>query len=220
MQDTKEEQDTGALRDITNQAENDYFFTSYDHFKETYTTKLIGRRTQCTPEIAQQIGELMFAGLGITDAANAVGVSVRAVNNWINRGMAEVERLSLLKEQDLHVQFKFGEEQYVYFYEIYSRAISLRKLSLIQGIRDKGESNWQSDSWLLERLHPDEFGRKTKVEVIDWRTKAIQLIKDGVFSYDDMLKELNDAEEVQGLFESAGVPIISARASETDSNEG
>ena len=139
MQDTN---DNSTLRNITEQAENDYFYTSYDDFIESYTTKLLGKRTQCSPEIAQQIGELMFAGLGITDASKAVGISVRAVNNWINRGMAEVERLSLLKEQGLEADFKLGEEQYVYFYEIYSRAIAIRKLSLIQGIRIKGESHW------------------------------------------------------------------------------
>jgi len=217
MQDTKDRQ---MLQEIPEEVDDTYFYASYDEFIETYTTDLLGRRTQCSPEVAQELGQLMYAGLTVVDAAKAVGVTARSINNWINRGLAEVERLSRIKERGVEPEFKLGEEQYVYFYEIYSRAVALKKLKLLKNIESKGSADWRSDIWQLERMFPDEFGRKTKVEIIDWRTEAIQLIKDGIFSYQDILRNVNnDAEEAQGLFKSAGVPIITARAIEEDSNE-
>ncbi len=85
----------------------------------------------------------------------------------------------------------------------------MRKAIYIGRIEEAGRDprNWTAVAWLLERLHPDEFGRKTKFEVkhIDWRDEIIEGIKSGL-DYETIAETLGD-EETERLYERAGVDI-------------
>lgn len=194
-----------------------YYYTSFDTFKELYTTDLIGARTKCTPEMSQMVADLILKGLSIQDAADAVGVTRMALWNWKDRGRREIERLAEASERGEKLEFLPGEDVFVYFYELVSRAVPMRKLRLLGKIEDDGKGQWQSSSWLLERLHPEDYARKTKVEVYDWRMEVIELIRDGVFTFPQLLEELNDRTETEELFKRAGIPVLDAGEISEDS---
>ena len=154
-------QDDNDTLDIVDKNDN-YFFMSFDDFKDLYIPSMIGRTT-CTLEIAHEIGMYIYKGLSLTDAVKAAGVPIKTVNYWISKGRKEVEKLIETHQNGEQPEMDYTVERIIYFYEVYNRAMALRKLDLLEGIRDKGASNWQSDAWILERIHPDEYGRKTKV---------------------------------------------------------
>lgn len=66
--------------------------------------------------------------------------------------------------------------------------------------------DWKADAWGLERLHPDEFGRKTKV-AIDWQDEVYEMLKTGQITQRDIV-EAFPHELAKEFFESAGLDLV------------
>jgi len=104
--------------------------------------------TKFNPETCQQIIEGVKAGYPLKTAAAIAGISKSTFYNWIQRG----------KER------KTGK--YVDFLDSLKKAKEFNKAYHIDRIRtasDKG--NWQASAWYLERVYPNEFGRRNRVEM-------------------------------------------------------
>lgn len=176
-----------------------------------------GRRTKCTPEVIQEIAvRIARDGCTYTDAAKLSGISVITFHRWMKRGRVEQERLGLLGYDSEDVEFiNVVELPYLNFFETIDKAIPLRKALLVSRIRDAGADprNWTANAWLLERMHPDEFGRKTRLDIkqIDWRDEVIELIKQGV-EFEIVADKVGENEAKQ-LFERAGVEVSGNGAS-------
>lgn len=173
-----------------------------------------GRKTLCTPEIIREISTNLIAGLSNRDAAALSGITEATFYGWYARGRDETERL----KDCPRCKPKKNEKIFVEFFEAIEKAIPKRKQTLIGNIQKaalgKGEitetkrvykdgilveevttvkglrPEWTASAWLAERLHPDEFGRRQRVDVYDWRDRIKTLLDSGAISEEDLIKEL------------------------------
>ena len=99
-------------------------------------------KLKLTDELCKEICNDIKAGVPIKHAAISHGITERTFYNWFDRG----------KEAKSGKFKKFYDE----IKEAKSVAITLRARRIYKA----GESNWQADAWWLERVDPDNFGRK------------------------------------------------------------
>lgn len=180
-----------------------------------------GRRTKCTPEIIRKIAIMIANGSTAKEAALLAGISESVFYRWIKRGRKERIRLEELGiEDDDKSEADMNELPYLELFEAVNTAIPLRKAILVERIRKAGEDsrNWTANAWLLERLHPDEFGRKTRLEItkVPWQEEVVEVIRQGV-SFELVAEKIGDGQ-ARELFERAGVEVPRGRASSESNN--
>ena len=96
-----------------------------------------------TDQLCDDICNDIKAGVPINHAAVAHGITHTTFYDWYNKG----------KEATRKSKFKT-------FYEKVEEAKSVAITLRARRIYKAGESNWQADAWWLERVDPDNFGRK------------------------------------------------------------
>ena len=183
-----------------------------------------GRPTKCTAEIIEEIG-VRIARDGSTqkEAALLAGISESVFYRWMTRGRKERIRLEKLGVEDDEKELANPDElPFLELFEVVIRAIPLRKALLVERIRKAGQDprNWTANAWLLERLHPDEFGRKTRLEIIrvPWEEEVIELIKSGI-EFNLVATKVGDGQ-ARELFERAGVEVPGTRTGDSDNRTG
>ena len=102
------------------------------------------------PYIRKTLMNAFMLGFSKAAAAHAIGVEYETLRVWFKRGRAA----------------KSG--QYKEFFEEAQQSITKGMMRRVARIDKAAEENWQADAWMLERMHPDLFGRpSTRVEVND-----------------------------------------------------
>ena len=110
-------------------------------------------KTKLTDQLCDEICNDIKAGVPIKHAAISHGITEVTFYNWYNQG----------KTAKSGAKKKFYEK----VEEAKSVAITLRARRIYKA----GESNWQADAWWLERVDPENFGRKDHHK-IDMDAKA------------------------------------------------
>lgn len=106
------------------------------------------RKPSLNTTISKKICDEIKRGLPITKAPLLAGVTAQTFYNWYNRGKKA-------KKGKFHDFYNEVEEAKAY-------AIALR----VENIRQAGvEGNWQADAWWLERVDPENFGRRDKLSL-------------------------------------------------------
>jgi len=105
-------------------------------------------KTKLTPQLQEQIGNNITLGMPLKFAAEAVGITEVTFYNWIKRGENESKGRF----------FEFAE----HVKACKAKAVQLH-LKLITKAATDG--SWQASAWILERRHPEEFGRKDRLEL-------------------------------------------------------
>lgn len=108
---------------------------------------MAGRKTKLTDELANEICNDIKAGVPFKHAAISHGIDESTFYNWYNKG----------KEAKRKTKFR---DFYEKVEEAKSVAINLRARRIYKA----GETSWQADAWWLERMDPENFGVKEKVE--------------------------------------------------------
>lgn len=103
------------------------------------------------------------AGATYHHAAQAAGVSSNTFHDWLSKGRAERERLDEGREPD---------EQQAQYVALLTDVESAGAQGVIvhlghintaaRGTALRGPQ-WRASAWLLERRHPDDFGRRVEV---------------------------------------------------------
>ena len=103
-------------------------------------------KLKLTDQLCDDICNDIKAGVPIDHAAIAHGITRVTFYNWYNKGKDAKSG----KFRQFHDKVE----------EAKSVAITLRARRIYKA----GETNWQADAWWLERVDPDNFGRKDKYE--------------------------------------------------------
>lgn len=111
-------------------------------------------KTKLTDTLCDEICEDIEVGVPIKHAAISHGISEVTFYNWYNKG----------KDSTRKNKFKTFYDKVE---EAKSKAIALRARRICKA----GKSNWQADAWWLERVDPENFGRKD-THKIDMDAKA------------------------------------------------
>ena len=115
----------------------------------------MGRHTKLTPQIQKEICDTIRATGCKRDAALLAGITEGTLYNWVNRGK----------------QAKSGK--YLEFLKAIEKAELQFKNSLVASIRKSGRGDpergikpqWQANAWLLERMYPEEFAERKRIDV-------------------------------------------------------
>lgn len=105
-----------------------------------------GRPTILTPERHKVICDAIADGATREVAAAAAGVGESTLYQWLKKG-------------------RDGLEPYVEFAEAIEKADAEGELSNIRTIKSASASTWQAAAWLLERKHPERWGRRDRMDV-------------------------------------------------------
>ena len=100
-----------------------------------------------TDELCDNICKDIKEGVPIVHASVANGISTSTFYSWYDKG----------KEAKSGKYKKFYEQ----VNEARSAAVTLRAKRVYKA----GETSWQADAWWLERMVPESFARKDKMEV-------------------------------------------------------
>lgn len=119
----------------------------------------VGRRTICTPELTEQICQILRAGNYICAACDYVGITEASFHGWAKRGRDELARLENPKAKPNE-----SERIFVEFFEATTRARAQAEIQSVARIRKAAEEDWRADAWYLERSHQQRWGR-TKLDV-------------------------------------------------------
>lgn len=122
-------------------------------------------KTICTPELTEEICNNITIGLSNKDACALSGITEAAFYKWMKRGQQELDRVSVGNGRKISKK----EKPFVFFVESIKKAQPKRKRRLIGKIQIAAETGqWQAAAWILERLHPQEFGKRV---IVDWRSE-------------------------------------------------
>lgn len=135
-------------------------------------------KPKLTPELQKKIGDNITLGMPLKFAAEAVGVPERTFYYWMERG----------EKEDKGQYHDF----FIYCNNCKSRAVQLH-LKLITKAATDGA--WQASAWILERRHPEEFGRKDKLE-LDGKLKHSGTVDLHTLSDEDLMEIIkNDSKK-------------------------
>jgi hypothetical protein len=99
------------------------------------------------PDVAEQLLSYVRAGNSPYASARAVGLSKATWYSILRRGR------------------EGSDPQYATFVEELEAARANAKVSLLTIVRAAAPRDWRAASWLLERLWPQQFGRRDRVEL-------------------------------------------------------
>lgn len=106
-----------------------------------------GRPTKLTREVQELICSKIAEGADQKDAWVAADISKGAYYQWIKKGKAA------------------RSGKYRRFVDALTRARDAWKVARLARIQEHGRRDWRADAWRLECAHPDEFGRKRRMEL-------------------------------------------------------
>ena len=127
-------------------------------------------KLKLTNKLCDEICNDIKAGVPIKHAAISHGITEVTFYNWYNKG----KKAKKGKFRDF----------YNYVEEAKSIAITLRARRIYKA----GQANWQADAWWLERVDPENFGRKDHHKIESENTN----INFNMKSDDEVLKEHAD----------------------------
>ena len=103
---------------------------------------MTGRPTDCTEAMTDEVCEWLSKGCSIRATLKIVGLTMETWSEWKKKGTA-------------------GELPYAAFVDRATRALGEGVARRVRNIASAGD--WHADAWMLERMHPDEFGKRTEI---------------------------------------------------------
>lgn len=163
--------------------------------------------TKCTPELTEEIVQILRAGNYIEVACDYVGISARTYHYWVERARNELKSI----EDGTRRKVREKEAPYVAFLRATTRARRSAEVQSVARIRRAGEEDWKADAWFLERSYQNRWGRtrhdiEMKVETTTDLEKLtpqerVALIKDQQRQLKELGHEVVEVDELKGLGE-------------------
>ena len=106
-----------------------------------------GRKTKLDEKRLKKVVDGITAGLPYDTACALAGITYQTFLNWMRAGEAAESG-------------KFFE-----FFEEVKKAEAIAESVHIANIKNAGKSGvWQADAWMLERRHPEKWGRREQIK--------------------------------------------------------
>jgi hypothetical protein len=122
-----------------------------------------GRKTALLDVTKEQtLLDYIRIGTPVRKAVTASGIAEKTFYNWMSRGLAERERLSLsmtAKSNPTEVVFL----QFLQRVEQARAEAIMKKVAVIA--KSGNDGDWRAAAWWLERQVPEEFGKTEKLEI-------------------------------------------------------
>jgi hypothetical protein len=116
------------------------------------------RRLKLTPQLAMELAGRVAEGDTLKDAAALQQITYRTVLHWMQWG-----------ERDAHDFEEAGCPRTLYaeFWYLIEMARARYRRDRRRQIELAGKlpEHWQANAWILERTDPDQFGRKSQINV-------------------------------------------------------
>ena len=107
----------------------------------------VGRKTKLDEKRLKKVVDGITAGLPYDTACALAGITYQTFLNWMRAGEAAESG-------------KFFE-----FFEEVKKAEAIAESVHIANIKNAGKSGvWQADAWMLERRHPEKWGRREQIK--------------------------------------------------------
>lgn len=119
----------------------------------------VGRKTLLTPELQAEIEQILKEGHYQSVAIDIVGISQDCYYRWLREGeraKAKIEDGGALAAD---------EQRYYEFYETVKKAIAFGIRRDINRIDLAGEQDWKAIAWKRERMNPDLFALRGRVDI-------------------------------------------------------
>lgn len=119
-----------------------------------------GRPSKLTPQLQQQIVNLIRIGNYIETACMAAGIDKSTWHDWMRRGARERERIA----RNARARLRKSEAPFVEFSHAVIKAQNEAETISLARITKAGETQWQANAWRLERMHPERWGRRDRMQ--------------------------------------------------------
>jgi transposase len=120
--------------------------------KRPRAAKKIGRPSKLTPEVEARLLQALGTAAFKKTAAPYAGIGRSTLYRWLEQGEADIEAGI---NSDLR---KFVERA--------NKAEAEAELRLLAEITGAKSKNWRSAAWILERKHPNQWGRRGERDII------------------------------------------------------
>lgn len=105
------------------------------------------RNGKLDPVVFDRIAEALRTGVSLEAAAEYAGVPRSTFFDWLARGRRPQSR-----------------GQYKKLAEMVEEALAHFEVHALARITKAGEKEWTADAWRLERIRPDRYGRRTRID--------------------------------------------------------
>jgi transposase-like protein len=152
-----------------------------------------GPKSKLTRALLEEFLVVIREGGTLQAAAEAVGVSRESVRLWVRKGKLEPDTIFAELAERLEIAKMSRRDKWMQ--------------EVAEGVDTRGNPDWRSRAWLLERLHANEFSRRTIKETVV-RAEVEQILDQvepymSKAAYQELLHAL---ERVVGLAEEEAPP--------------
>lgn len=130
---------------------------------------MAGRKTKLRRKLIAEAVEGIEKGHYAKTICQALGIHESTYYDWLKKGEEQIEN----DERGIYREFS----------ESIKKAQAEGKKALLQIIRDRAATNWTAAAWMLERMYPEEYGRREKHQHEGTPNKPIEftmkLLRDG-----------------------------------------
>lgn len=131
-----------------------------------------GQKGKISPEMIEKITKVIAAGNYANVACQFCGISEVTYYAWINRGIAEAERIEKLNAQGVEALPDKKEGIYLKFLKAIRKAETEGEVAAVAHIRNAMGNSWQAAAWYLERKHHERYGRRDKSVNVNMNQEA------------------------------------------------
>ena len=133
-------------------------------------------KTKLTPELQEKFCNAIENGDSILGACGYVGISEKTYYNWMDRA-AEAKT----------------KTKFVKFKECVDKAKAKALHNFEQVITHASTDHWQAAAWMLERRHPNLYGKREKIEA-DVNHKGLSGLADAIATSKEKHRREDEAD--------------------------
>lgn len=122
-------------------------------------------KAEIDPTLLPRILAVLGVGAGRKAACEQVGIAVETLRDYERIGKAACEKREAAVLAEEEVTLDAREMLFARFYDDLRSAESNTKVYLLGLLQRAAKADWKSGAWLLERLYPSEFGKRSEVDL-------------------------------------------------------